>query len=97
MWQVVEFECGLLPVLHREGWTFLCEVVREAVDSSFGELLSTCLAGMFVSVAAIVQLGSSLKVLEDQCWSKLESRLENKSSHTREGQRGKRRGKREMN
>lgn len=40
---------------------------RQAVDATLRKLLATSLACMLVTIARIVQLGTSLEVLEDQC------------------------------
>lgn len=54
------------PVGLGDGGTLLGQVVRQAVDASFGEMLAACLARVRVPIAVVRQLRSTLEVLGQQ-------------------------------
>jgi hypothetical protein len=55
-----------LSVPEWNGLAFFYEVIREAIDATFGELLAARLAGVLVAIARIFEFGSAIKELEDE-------------------------------
>lgn len=49
-----------------DGGTFLGNMSGQAVDPALRKVLSALLAGMGISIAVVVELGASYKVLEDE-------------------------------
>ena len=64
---LAKLQLRALAVLVSHCDAFLQDVCGETVDSTLGELFAASFAGMFVTVARVVQLGATLEVLEDQC------------------------------
>ncbi len=62
----MECKNSLASVMSIHSLAFFDKVCSETIDSSFGEFFAASFAGMFVSVTRIVELGTSLKVLEDE-------------------------------
>lgn len=74
--EAIELEKSLLAVSECNSGAFLDEMSSKTIDASLGELLAACLASMLVSVTRIVELGTSLKVLENQSYVESVSDLE---------------------
>jgi hypothetical protein len=65
--EAIQLQQSLLSIVNADTRALLHEVRRQAVDTTLGELFATSLAGMLIAVARIVQLGTSIEVLEDEC------------------------------
>lgn len=62
----VELEAGSHAVRVGDGWTFLGDVRRQAVDAALGEVLAALLARVRIAVAVVVELRSADEILEDE-------------------------------
>lgn len=67
VWKFMESKEHTLAVTKRNGLAFLDQVVRQAVDTTLGELFATGLARMLVPVAGVLEFGASNEELEDEC------------------------------
>ena len=76
--EAIKLEKSLLAVSECNSGAFLDEMGSKTIDASLGELLAACLASMLVSVARIVELRTSLEVLENQSYVESASDLEMK-------------------
>jgi hypothetical protein len=66
MVDTMEREASIDTVSLGDGGAFFGEVVREAVDTALGEVLTACLARVRVAVAVVRKLRSSLEILQYQ-------------------------------
>lgn len=57
-----------MTVSQSDSRAFLNEVTSQAIDTALGKLLAAGLACMLISVARVVQFGTSLEMREDQCY-----------------------------
>jgi hypothetical protein len=64
---VVQLEKCLTAISRADSRAFLDEMRGEAIDSTFGKSLATGLARVLVSVAGVVQFGTSSEMLKNQC------------------------------
>jgi hypothetical protein len=55
-----------LSVPEWDGLAFFHQVIREAIDATFGELLAARLAGMLVAIARILEFRSAIEELKDE-------------------------------
>ena len=64
--KVIQLEKSLLPVSERYSRTFFDEMCSETVDSSLGEFLSACFAGMLISITRVFELLAAFEKFQNE-------------------------------